>query len=73
MSARILLLPQRQRDQRGTVHVIGDQIIGFEIGHESSSGKHTYSGTSDVLVCDAVVQDATDPTGHHLVPGDFGC
>ncbi|WP_010161378.1 hypothetical protein [Sphingomonas sp. PAMC 26617] len=38
MSARILLLPQRQRENRGTVHVMGDKIDGFEIGHESSSG-----------------------------------
>lgn len=38
MSARILPLRVAHRDREGTIHVTGDAVAGFEIGHESASG-----------------------------------
>lgn len=38
MSARVLSFPSRRDDHHGIVHVMGDQLVGFEIGHESASG-----------------------------------
>ncbi|NNG59778.1 hypothetical protein [Sphingomonas paucimobilis] len=34
----ILPFPHRRDDRHGVIHVMGDRVSGFEIGHESASG-----------------------------------
>lgn len=38
MSARVIHFPLPPRPYNGTVHVMGDENTGFEVGHESASG-----------------------------------
>lgn len=34
----VLPFPSARRDDRGTIHVMGDAVEGFQVSHESASG-----------------------------------
>jgi hypothetical protein len=34
----VIPFPIRRGERRGVIHVMGDRVSGFEIGHESASG-----------------------------------
>ncbi|WP_267386175.1 hypothetical protein [Sphingomonas sp. GC_Shp_3] len=38
MSGQVLSFPSRGNADRGTIHVWGDRVDGFQVSHESASG-----------------------------------